>query len=119
MPIDGGYEPTRQSQIDRGPIRVMRLGDVDPADQRRIKQAMGELPPEAQPTIQPRSHWYCPFPGARRDFIQGAESVADLTRQPQLIHFHGPYEECGECEHLTIEPTEPRSTAVGGREHRG
>jgi len=117
MPVDGGYEPSTPSHVDRGPIRVMRLGDVDPADQRRIKQAMGELPPETEIPIQPQSNWYCPHPGARRDFIQGAESVADITRQPQLIHFHGPYEECADSEHLTIGPTEPRSTAVGGKQH--
>ena len=65
------------------------------------------------------NHWYCTWSGARRDFIEGAQASADVTRKDQMIHFHSEADQCDKSEHLLIGPSEPRSTAVGGREHRG
>ena len=125
MPADYSYHPS----VPQAPIpteyRVIPIHLLDEGEQRKVKLAMANHPAGrgvfatngAMHEESRGGDYWCLAEGTLHDVMVSAEKSADVTRRPQTVHMHASDEECGDHEHIEVTFSEPRSTAVGGRQH--
>jgi hypothetical protein len=88
-------------------------GDYTPDDSLRkeLEKFNAKKDPGQAGVVKSFHNWYCAWQGAVKDFYVGAQKAADVTGDPQTIHFHRHGVECEGFEHDTV-LADPRRRAA-------
>ena len=116
MPLDDTYTPEPPTSFVHPQPRVFMLEELAPEQRRiveaEIKKFRRKTDPGQAGVVKSMAEWYCSWHGAVKDFYVGAQKGADVTGQPQKIHFHAHGLECEGFDHAIVEPDPVRHAAL-------